>query len=324
MDIGNDDDPGPITGVITFAERLLVVKGGGIYEAQLADQIDPKRTNPKVPNTQVRLIRYGSDSEFMSRTLLTGDVLINENYLRSGVSRDRLMPIVLALAIKLAQINDLVEEYVVHETAAVEALDRANKQMKGRRSFAIPEVPNVDSSCKSFLIQAKHALQDLLIISGEFFGDALRRGFFSNLQDLARQKYGGDDVFHLFLKETEPLREFVRAARNCIEHEKPNERVIVSNIRMKESAEIVLPTFELVHPKYPQEEVGVGTLLHSVFSNLVEFSEKLLAHMVAKNIDNTKKGFAFDLMQFPEGHRQNPNIRYGFGVMLDGELRPIG
>ena len=82
---------------------------------------------------------------------------------------------------------------------------------------------------------------------------------------------------------------------------------------MTESGEIIPPTFELVHPEQPQDEVRIHTLFSSVFENLVEFSETLMAHMVAKNIENKEDGFVFELMYFPDGRPQNPYIRYGFG-----------
>jgi len=177
---------------------------------------------------------------------------------------------------------------------------------------------------QNFFIQAKHSLQDMLNISSGFFGDDLKRGFFSNLQDIVSQNYGKDDKFYLFLKEAEPLHEFVRVARNCIEHEKPHMRAIISNFRMTESGEITPPTFELVHPEQPRDEVLIHTLFSSVFADLVEFSETLMAHIVAKNIENKEGGFVFELMYFPDGRPQNPYIRYGFGVMLNGKLTPIG
>ena len=234
------------------------------------------------------------------------------------------MPIVLSLAIKLAQINDLVEDYTAREISSVRALDDANEQMQDKRSFVIPEVPDVDLSCKSFFIQSKRVLQDLLDIASGFFGNDLERRYFSNLQDLAKRKYGEDDLFYQYLDGNEKFREFVRVARNCIEHENAEERAIISNTRMNAAAEITLPTFELIHPNYAQEEVGVRSFLETMFSSLVEFSETLLAHMVAKNIDNSKTGLTFELIQVPETRRSNPNVRYGFGVILDGELRPIG
>ena len=61
------------------------------------------------------------------------------------------MPNVLALATKLAQLNDMAEDYVQREKAAVEALKDAKEKMKDRHSFSIPEVKNVDSLVKHFV-----------------------------------------------------------------------------------------------------------------------------------------------------------------------------
>ena len=93
---------------------------------------------------------------------------------------------------------------------------------------------------------------------------------------------------------------------------------------MNETAQIALPTFELIYPESPHEEIGVKPLLLGVFSNLIDFMESLLVLMVARSIDDMKEGFAAELVHFPEGYKRNPNIRYGFGTMINGKLVPMG
>jgi hypothetical protein len=252
------------------------------------------------------------------------DILIDESHLVSDVSRDRLMPIVLALAIKLADLNDLVEKFNLKEAEICEALENGSGRSQEVKGFAIPEVPNLDSICKSFFIQAKHIIQDVLSIANEFFGGQLKRSYFTDLMNLAKREFGEDGEFFLFLKDTNQFCQFIREARNCFEHDNPDKRAIVSNVRMNSSAQIVLPTFELIHPEYPQKEVGVGFTLNTIFQTLVEFSETTIAHLVKTHLDKSDRGFRSSLLYFPEGHGTNPNVRYGFGVTINGELRPLG
>ena len=67
FDINTPDDDSPITGMISLGERFLVVKGKGIYEIKLADQIDPERTNINAPNTIQKVLSCGSLSILLFR-----------------------------------------------------------------------------------------------------------------------------------------------------------------------------------------------------------------------------------------------------------------
>ena len=62
MPIGTADDRSEITGFITVDDDLFVVKENGVYSVRLADQIDPDRTNAGVPNTNQKVLGYGSES----------------------------------------------------------------------------------------------------------------------------------------------------------------------------------------------------------------------------------------------------------------------
>ena len=49
LEISIPDDDSAISEMISTDDRLLVVKGKGIYEIKLADQVDPERTNLAYP-----------------------------------------------------------------------------------------------------------------------------------------------------------------------------------------------------------------------------------------------------------------------------------
>src|SRR5262249_32256833 len=81
MEIGVPDDQSAITAIFPIGDDLYVVKERGIYEVKLADRIDPNRTNIAIPNTQQRVLNYGSDASVVGRTLLTAKELFNPTYL---------------------------------------------------------------------------------------------------------------------------------------------------------------------------------------------------------------------------------------------------
>src|SRR5271170_7131131 len=48
-----------------------VIGGSAIYRVQLADEIDPERTNIAVPNTHQKVLSYGTDFAYVRQTLMT-------------------------------------------------------------------------------------------------------------------------------------------------------------------------------------------------------------------------------------------------------------
>jgi hypothetical protein len=70
MQIGGPAD-GAISVMIDMGMALYVVKEHAIYAVQLADQVDPGRTNVAVPNTQQRLLSIGTHDPAFARIFLT-------------------------------------------------------------------------------------------------------------------------------------------------------------------------------------------------------------------------------------------------------------
>jgi hypothetical protein len=75
--IGGDGDDSAITEMIPIGDKLYIVKERGIYAMQLADQIDPQRTNAGIPDTQQKILPIGSDDPLVARTLMKAHTLFN-------------------------------------------------------------------------------------------------------------------------------------------------------------------------------------------------------------------------------------------------------
>ena len=91
MSINVSGDDSEITGMLTLGDSLLVVKRKGIYQIKMADQIDPKRTNPNVPNTVQRFAAFGSDEEFIGKILLTAHGLFEKGHLSPKIDANAVM-----------------------------------------------------------------------------------------------------------------------------------------------------------------------------------------------------------------------------------------
>jgi hypothetical protein len=80
MQIGGPAD-GAISVMIDMGMTLYVVKEHAIYAVQLADQVDPGRTNVAVPNTQQRLLSIGTHDPAFARIFLTAYTMFKSMHL---------------------------------------------------------------------------------------------------------------------------------------------------------------------------------------------------------------------------------------------------
>ncbi|MGO9171772.1 MAG: hypothetical protein ACLP7P_07380 [Rhodomicrobium sp.] len=77
----NPDDGSPIREQIVLGDRLLSITEKCTYAIQMADQIDPGRTNPNLPhNFQQKLFDHGISSELLCRSLLHAKVMFRKEF----------------------------------------------------------------------------------------------------------------------------------------------------------------------------------------------------------------------------------------------------
>jgi hypothetical protein len=79
MQVGEDGDDDAISEMFPIGAALHFIKQKSIYAIELADQIDPERTNPAIPDTQRKFLSIGASDPVVARTLLTAHT-VQENF----------------------------------------------------------------------------------------------------------------------------------------------------------------------------------------------------------------------------------------------------
>lgn len=222
LDISTPDDDSEISEMISIDDRLLVVKGKGIYEIKLADQVDPERTNIGVPNTIQRILPYGPQDSWIGAIVLTAHHLLQSPCLPRDINGTEAFAVVLEIAEDIAGANELVEKYCDAENVATESLD---PKIRKDRSVIVPALGNIETKCSEFLQRSDHALRDLFRLVRIFYSDVSSGGWVG-----LKMKIDGEskniDNFPQFLDETVPFLQLIRNARNCVEHPRPEQRLV--------------------------------------------------------------------------------------------------
>jgi len=119
MQVGTTDDASAIKETFAIGGVLHIIKEKGIYVCKLADQIDPARTNPNIPNVQQRVLFYGTDSPLVRQTLLTAKKLFNPSDLPDTIDCDKALLLALQSLHDLASMQDIVTVFTTARDKAV-------------------------------------------------------------------------------------------------------------------------------------------------------------------------------------------------------------
>ena len=222
-----------------------MVKGKGIYEVKLADQVDPERTNISVPNTIQQILPYGAQDSWVGAVVLTANNLLQSPWLLSDINGAEAFLVVLEIAEDIAGAHELMEEYRDAENVAARSFD---PKIRKDRSIVLPALGNIETRCNEYLQRSDHALWELFRVVQIFYPD-IRSGRWKGLKAKIDEESKDIDNFPQFLDEKVPFLHFIRNARNCVEHPKPEQRLVTVDFGVNARNVLLPPSIEIIDLK---------------------------------------------------------------------------
>lgn len=318
LEISTPDDDSAISEMISINDRLLVVKGRGIYEIKLADQLDPERTNIDVPNTIQRILPYGAQDPWIGAVVLTANNLLQSPCLSSDIDGAEAFALVLEIAEDIAGANETVKKYCDAESVATASFD---PKISDNRSVVVPALGNIETRCEEFLQRTDHAVRELFRLVRMFYWDVGPGGWVGLKTKIAGESKDIDN-FAEFLDGTVPFLQLVRNARNCVEHPRPEQRLVTADFSVDSRNVLLPPTVEIIHPRTPLGRAFVSTFFTETFINLVRVVELMVVFLCARHV-STVGGIPVQVVEFPQERRHSPHVRYGYGARIGSEIVPM-
>lgn len=318
FDINTPDDETEIEATFTVDNRLMIVKGKNVFEIKLADQIDPQRTNIHTPNTVQKVMSYGAESPWISKTIITANILLRKEILESNINCDEALLRMFNLAEDIAALNDLQKNFHKSQT---EATDGYDLKIRENRSVIIPSMNNVEVRCNEFFQKADHALAELFKIVRIFFPD-VNKGGWDSLQKKIKDGPENIDNFLEFLNNVLPLLHLIRGARNCVEHPKENQKLVATDFSVGLYNELLPPMIEIVYPKAPLKKSPIVDVFNFVSTELVNIVELMLVFLCARNIKHTS-GVPIQVTKLPDDLKKYKHVDYGYTLNIGGQVVPM-
>lgn len=320
VEVGTDDDPSPIREMCVIAGAMHVIKANGIYCIQLADNIDPERTNPLIPNTQQRVLAFGADCDLVRQTLMTAKRFFQSQVLGPAFAYDR------GVDLTFEALKDII---AMHEMRL--AFDADMQRIKDsvatlklkHQAFAVPSIGDARVRVETFLQKADHAVADLFEIAKLFYPSEIGRRWFESLLVIVKTKSGDDATFAKFLTEVLPFLQLVRNARNCVEHPKATEHIDVFDVTLLPNRQLRPPSLEIVHPDTPQPLIAIDRFMAEATQQLAGVFELMLCFLCGNNVQPFA-GLPLQVVQYPPDLQKAFGVRYGYGMMNGDQVIPFG
>jgi hypothetical protein len=186
FDLGTGED-GTVSDLINIEGALLCIMEKSVINVRLADEIDPNRTNPGIRDTQQKILAYGSENMFVSRTLLQANELLKGGFLSDSINSEAGLSIAWALTKELAALQDTMTTYLDEEK-------RLNTTFDGKpandSSVHLPSMNTVEQKAKQFIINADHAARHLMELAQLFYPEIPSKKWIIHLHNELRKEKG--------------------------------------------------------------------------------------------------------------------------------------
>lgn len=319
--VTTDDDSSPIVASVIVGDRMLIVKELGVYELKFADQIDPERVNPDVPNTVQKVLSLGSTSDLVARTILLAEHLVKPSVLPKSVDCDRVMQAMFQVMMHLGKMYKLLHDFKSEEERGIAEIERQKVREDG--SYVIPTSSDLGHNVESFLHNANLALVDLLEVAKAFGETNPGKKWFEGIVENWRAEFGDDSDSTKYLSAILPFLKLVRNARHCLEHEKEGQRLEVHDFSLGTDLLISPPSVEIVHPETPISTTPISQFMSLILERLIDTSEAMLVLLCEKQIVKSENGFTCQVIQHPEGMWLRGYLRFSYAMEIDGKLIPM-
>lgn len=321
MQVGGTDD-GAICRMISVGDKLHLVLEHAIFTVQLADQVDPERTNAAVPNTKQRVLSRGSKDPAVGKILLTAHAMFKSTHLGSDFPEQRGLSLAFDFLRDIAAMMDMHAALVaVIQKITAEVNDRAGTD----RSIELPAVGDAKERCDAFAQRVGHAIDRMKDIAELFYPGELSKKWIDSLAGVAAQKHGDDEPLTRFVNEVRGSLLFMIEIRNMIEHPREDAYVRVQDFRLTADMHLVPPNVAIMKPGGSPRSCQLSAFMADITEELLSIGELFIALLCGAKIESFA-GFPLVVVEVPEGRRseQNPHQRISYGIVMDGEVQPLG
>ncbi len=321
MNVGDDQDSSPIKDSLSTKDALYTIKEKGVYKVQLADDIDPERTNPNIPNLSQKVLSAGFDNEIVARILLTVKCLFDEKNATVSPFVSDLFEQCIGLTRHVLELHEMIsslKEKIIQKKEAFEEREHTPN------AFSLPSIPDLDKDLHNILVKADKERDGILSLYRlHFLLGASPKPSLDEYEAAIQDKLSSEPEIKAGWDATKKVLSLIRNIRNASEHRREGNRLKLKDFEMQPNGNVNSPNLEIEHKDTPIESVTVVNFLDLIGNIILDQAEGSIvtircAALFDKNPFNEQVGF------LPPENRRHPLVRYCRTIILNGEIKILG
>lgn len=308
--------------MIDMGAELYAVMEHAIYAVQLADHVDPGRTNVDVPNTQQRILSMGAHDPEVAGIFLTAHTMFKSMHLGMDFPEREAWSLAFGYLRDIAAMTEIKSKLVADIKEAIDGLDAV---VVANRSAKLPSLGNAEERCDAFAQKVGHAIDTLKAIARLFYPKELSKKWIDSLASVAAEKYGEQAPLAQFIRDIRGNLLFMREMRNMIEHPQADAYVKVRDFQLRPSMELLPPYVDIVRPGEAPISEPLASVMAQVTEELLSVGEMFIALLCGANAKSFS-AFPVVVVELPASRRPkwNPHQRISYGIVMNGEVHPLG
>ena len=315
------DGYGKAVSMKVIGSRIYFLAERGVTSGVMADQIDPERTNPNIPQVVQRAeLAYGLDTPFVQRTLCAAFELVDQTHLPDRVNQDDLLTMSLGVASALAAVADVTKDLLAHQEET---------RQKELTAAYLPHTENLTGKVKQSLAHLRDVENTIKEMALHFYPKAASGDpWDKDLRQAMETAHSSDTPS---MKVFETLTGFLLAVadhRNAMIHPDKTKWVSITDYELEAQGSIVAPTIEVTHSRSPVPRHDVAQFLQSQVDLISNAYETFLAWLCDLNVRVFHEMFDTRVASLPDGTMRNGSrvvwqttLKDGY-EMIEGKIQP--
>jgi hypothetical protein len=319
LTVASPDDRGGAIAMFEIDSRLCAVTAGGVYAVQLADQTDPKRTNPAIRNSTQRLLTVGADDAIVSAILLTGERLFKATYLGQSFPEKIAINLAWQQTKDVTALSKMTKDF---EDVQQKIMAEFDPTKITPNQLTLPTMDDAEHRFDAFAQKIGHTVNTLEALARLFYPE-LKAKWIDGLMKITVDRYGAAAPFARYMGEIGKTLLFMRDLRNMVEHPKPGLRARVFDFRQVETGEILVPSVEFEGSPYGTLPNALHTIMSLLTEGIASMTEHLVVHLCNANV-KPFGGLDVRVAELPTEERGSCNVRFAYAGYRDGKFLRLG
>jgi len=188
----------------------------------------------------------------------------------------------------------------------------------------LPAIMGMEGRAKSFIQKAEHSTQCMFRMCQHYTElKAGKNGWFDGFVKVVTESGDLDAEGLKRLGHVARFAKFIRNCRHCVEHPKPQQKLVARDFRLNAEGLVELPSIEIIHGETAEPKIEFDQFMEQAIESLLRAYVELCG-IIAFLLRSEGWKDSVGVAGMPPEKRRHPFVELYYVLNMGGGLQPIG